>query len=388
MSGSPSPRPTASRPGRLSRRALLRAGAIGALVLVGSALATGFTGGPLRRLLGGPGGPLATLPPGPDPGAIDPLARIAVGACLRDSAVAEVLDVIAALGPQVMLWLGDNIYADTADMAEMRAKYGLLGANPRFQRLARLAYTMPVWDDHDYGTNDGDAGWSMKEPAKEEFLRFWDVPADDPRRRQPGVCHARTFGSGERRAQVIMLDDRYSRDPYGDEPERTILGEEQWAWLAARLDEPAEIRLVCSGIQVVNDYDVAGPLREVWESWGDMPAERERLFELVRTRRVPGVILLSGDMHYCELSRLADDAAGFGYPTYDLTAGGLDQHEVTIWENLQRVGEALNDDRKFGFVEIDWDAADPVIHLQIRDGERGGAVHLDHPVRLSELRPA
>ena len=241
-----------------------------------------------------------------------------------------------------MLWLGDNVYADRmavqGDLAGMRGLYQRLGENERFQRLAADTTFMATWDDHDYGRNDAGVEWVFKDGAQREFLRFWGEGEDDPRADQAGVYSARTFGSGDQSLQVILLDNRYHRDAYSDDPEATILGDDQWAWLRERLLEPATIRIIGSGLQVVNDYDL--PSGEQVESWGDMPAERERLYALVRELGVTGVVIASGDMHHAELSRLADDAAGFGYPTYDLTGSGLDQLEPEELANPARIGRS------------------------------------------------
>jgi len=313
--------------------------------------------------------------------------RIATGGCLLFSNGGPALEDIALLHPDLMLWLGDNIYADTTDMARMRSIYDTLAANPRFQALSASVETMAVWDDHDYGWDNANATWPYKDEAKEEFLRFWKAPADDPRWDQPGVYSARTFGSGDRTVQVILLDNRYNLDPWdyaGTDPGREILGEEQWAWLARRLAEPATIRIIGSGVQVVQDYDIDTQ----WEGWGDSPLQRDRLFRAVRQKGIPGVVFVSGDMHFAELSRLANDAEGLGYPTYDLTASGMDRKETVAegqWDNPLRVGRLLNSARKHGMIEIDWARADPEIHLEIWDGRD---VFLDHVVRLSELRPA
>ena len=267
----------------------------------------------------------------------------------------------------------------------MRALYETLGANPRFQALAATTPMMAVWDDHDFGWNNANRTWAHRDEAKAEFLRFWGAEGD-PRSSQPGVYSAKTYGSGDRAVQVILLDNRYNLDPYdyaGEDPARTILGAEQWAWLRERLAEPAAIRIIGSGIQVIQDYDID----EEWEGWGDSPLERDRLFALIRELRVPGVVFVSGDMHFAELTRHPDDATALGYPTYDLTASGLDQTEtwaVGQWNNPSRIGELLNSNRKFGVVEIDWSSADPEIHLEIHDGAQ---LHVDHIVRLSELQP-
>jgi alkaline phosphatase D len=183
---------------------------------------------------------------------------------------------------------------------------------------------------------------------------------------------------------VILLDNRYNLDPYdydGTDPERTILGDVQWAWLRDRLEDPATIRIIGSGIQIIQDYDID----DSWESWGDSPLERERLYALIRDMGIPGVVFVSGDMHFAELTRHPDDP--LGYPTYDLTASGLDRNETEgegQWINPNRVGELLNSRTKFGIVEIDWDLPDPEIHLQIHDAWK---LHLDHVVSLSDLQP-
>lgn len=285
-----------------------------------------------------------------------------------------------------MLWLGDNIYADTIDMSVMRALYDALGANPRFQNLSTVAETMAVWDDHDYGADNANATYPLKEASKAEFLRFWGAEAGDARFTQPGVYAARTFGTGDRAVQVILLDNRYNLDPWdyeGTDPARQVLGEVQWAWLRERLLEPAAIRIIGSGIQVVQDYDID----TAWEGWNDSPLQRERLFALIRELRVPGVVFVSGDMHFAELSR-ADAAEGIGYSTWDLTASGLDRIETIgegQWDNPYRVGGLLNSNRKHGLVEIDWGPSDPEIHLEIWNGRD---IFLDQVVRLSELQPA
>src|SRR6185503_11850297 len=123
--------------------------------------------------------------------------------------------------------------------------------------------------------------------------------------------------------------------------------------------------------------------------WGDSPLQRERLFKLIRDLGVPGVIFVSGDMHFAELTRHPDDAAALGYSTYALTPSGLDQIEYVgrgpqDWVNPNRIGEPLNSTQKHGLVEIDWAPADPEIHLELFDHRR---LVVNHVIKLSELAP-
>ena len=168
-----------------------------------------------------PPDPTPTPGPSPTPIAIPDaervIERIATAACLLDPAGGLALGDIDALDPDLMLWLGDNVYADRmavlGDLAGMRGLYQRLGENERFRTLAADTTFMATWDDHDYGRNDAGAEWVFKDGAQREFLRFWGDGEDDPRADQAGVYSARTFGSGDRSLQVILLDNRYTGIP-------------------------------------------------------------------------------------------------------------------------------------------------------------------------------
>ena len=320
------------------------------------------------------------------------LTRIAFGSCATQDDPQPIWKSVLAANPQLFLFSGDNSSGDTAAMEEMRAKYGQLAAVPGFARLRRLVPILATWDDHDYGLNDGGAEFSARRDSQKAFQDFWGVPLDSPLRKREGVYDARIFGPAGNRVQIILLDTRYHRSPLrprpagtpgpgryvpDDTPEKTMLGEDQWRWLADQLRQPAEIRLIASSIQVVaEDHG--------WEKWMNLPRERARLFSLIRETGAKGVVFLSGDRHLAELSMLNTQADG-GYPLYDLTASGLNNasHAWRPYEtNRHRVG-TMNWGDNFGLVTIDWRAADPVISLQIRDVD--GEISIQRKIRLSTL---
>ena len=337
--------------------------------------------------------PRATRPAA-DPPALPagPLARIAFGSCATQERPQPIWDAVLASRPQLLLLLGDNIYADTKDMDVMRRKYAKLAAMPGFRAIREACPILATWDDHDLGTNDAGSDYPMKDQSQKIFLDFFGDPADSPRRSRPGVYDAHVFGPEGKRVQVIMLDTRYfrssplasnrlallSQGPYvpNPDPNTTILGEAQWRWLAEQLKVPAEIRLVVSSIQVVaEDHG--------WEKWMNFPHERERLFKLLRETGAQGVILLSGDRHLAELSMMD---AGVGYPIYDLTSSGFNQ-AARSWRPLEvnrhRVATMSWGDN-FGVIAIDWDRPDPRISLQIRDVE--GDITIQQKIDLSTIR--
>ncbi len=322
--------------------------------------------------------------------------KIAFGSCLKQDKPAPIWDSVAATQPDLFLFIGDNIYADTDDMEVMRKKYADLGAMPGYQKLKATCPIYATWDDHDYGKNDAGVEYPMKVESQKEFLTFFEEPASSPRWKRPGVYDAKVLGPPGQRVQIILLDTRYFRSalkqhppqrlrglgPYvaDDRPELTMLGEEQWKWLEEQLRQPAEIRIIASSVQVV-------PEEHGWEYWANFPHERFRLFQLIGQTKAKGVVLLSGDRHLSEISCLAknDPANGAGYPIYDITSSSLNVPSGgNIGEkNKHRVGDHFRM-VNFGMIGIDWSAKDPTLQFDIRDVD--GQTQRTHSVKLSELQ--
>jgi alkaline phosphatase D len=316
---------------------------------------------------------------------------VAFGSCIGQDLPQPIWEHVLAARPDLFVFLGDNVYADTTDMAALRAAYDKLAAQPGFRRLRAATRILATWDDHDYGTDDSGREHPARAESQRAFLDFWGVPKDSPRRRRQGVYHAEVFGPPGRRVQVILLDTRYHRSPLewrkepdrpggryllAASPEATLLGPAQWAWLEEQLRVPAQVRIVASSIQVV-----AG--EHGGETWANFPLERKRLFEMVWNTRVTGLFFISGDRHYAELSMMDGEV---GFPVYDLTSSSMNWSE-RFWRplpaNRHRVA-TMNIGDNFGLIEIDWERPDPLLRFQIRDDE--GEIMIHHKIPLSVLR--
>ncbi len=321
-----------------------------------------------------------------------PLNLIAFGSCVKEDQPQPIWDAVAKLRPDVFLFIGDNIYGDSEDMNVLKAKWAKLGAQPGYQKLKSVCPILATWDDHDYGVNDGGAEYPKKKESQQVFLDFFDEPPDSPRRKQEGVYDAKVIGPPGRRVQIILLDTRYFRSPLkrgdrglepgegdtgryvaSDDPNATMLGDAQWAWLAEQLRKPAEVRILASSIQVIaEDHG--------WEKWANIPRERERLFKLIADTGASGVVIISGDRHSAEIS--ATDP-GVGYALYDVTSSSLNR--PSTWHNeinRHRLGLVYTP-TNFGSIAIDWKQPDPVLRLQVR-GETGEVV-LQQRVKLNQL---
>lgn len=317
----------------------------------------------------------------------EPLERIGFGSCLRQDKPQRIWKPLLATKPQLFLFLGDNIYADTTDIEVMREKYKQQSEKEGFKALKALCPLMATWDDHDYGGDDASGTYPKKKESQQAFLDFFEVPKESPLRTQEGIYTARVFGPEGKRVQVIVLDMRYHmseltkgkrRGTYEprDDAESTFLGEAQWKWLGEQLKVPAEVRLIGSSVQfVAEDHP--------YEKWSNLPRERKRLLDLIRETKANGVIVLSGDRHLSELSVLDGEV---GYPIYDVTSSGMNQgNKIFRRVEANRHRLAIQDmGDNFGLVTIDWNQPDPLIRLEVHDDD--GDVVIRQKLPLSRLR--
>jgi len=317
------------------------------------------------------------------------LERIAFGSCNQQSQPTPLWDDVLAADPDLFLFLGDNVYGDTEDMDVLRRAYADLSAQPGYAALRAKAPVLATWDDHDYATNDAGNEYPWKRESQRVFLEAFDEPRASPRWSREGVYGSWLFGPPTERVQVILLDLRTHRDPWGRATERaprgagrpgdyapvedgTILGDAQWRWLEEQLRVPARLRLVGSSLQCL-------PTGHVWECWALRPRERQRLFDVLARTRANGVVLLSGDTHWAELLRAEPRETGLGYPLVELTSSGLNQGwEWTNIENPERVGVPLWTPN-FGLVTIDWERG------EVRLEARGAVVGDTYPRVVTTL---
>ncbi|MBC7377147.1 MAG: alkaline phosphatase family protein [Burkholderiaceae bacterium] len=355
-----------------------------------------------RHLLLASGLAAAGLPALSQPGDAKRL-RIAFGSCARQDKPQPIWRAIAAARPDLFVFLGDNFYADARDEKTLRLRYEEFRAVTPLQAFRRSTPHLAIWDDHDFGDDDEGGDYPLKKLSQQLFCDEWQEPADSPRRRRSGVYESYRIASGSRSVQIILLDLRYNRTALvtdsrqksdyrilvaqakasgqpmrgwyvpNPDPAASMLGEEQWAWLEQQHKQPADLRLIGSSVQFAAEGTG-------WECWANFPFEQQRLATLIRKTRAEGVALISGDMHYADISRL--DIAG-GYPLWDVTSSGLTE----VWDiptpNLRRVSEVLAV-HNFGLLDIDW--ASPQVTLQFSLCDVQGQPRLRQSIGLDTLR--
>ena len=323
----------------------------------------------------------------------DSTMTVAFGSCSNQDKPLPIFSVIAQHHPDLFIFLGDNIYADTYSMCKMKRKYRKLSKNKDFRLFREQTSIIATWDDHDYGQNDIGRHYTKKEQSKKIFLHFFKEPENSERRKHAGIYTSYLYPLAGKTIQIILLDNRTFRDdllPYdgsliGDSThlydldyspyttaDSTLLGAEQWRWLEGELRKKADIRIIGSSTQFATEYNG-------YETWANFPYEQQRMLQLIQSTQANGVFFISGDVHYSELSLLENP---YTYPLYDLTASGLTEKWGFATPNKFRLGEPIMQNH-FGIISIDLKVEDPEIKLQVWD--ISDRLRLEGTVPLSEL---
>lgn len=312
------------------------------------------------------------------------LSKICFGSCGAQSLPQPLLVTAADQEPDLFVYLGDNIYGDTEDMEELKEEYMFLCVKDEFQELKKTAPILAVWDDHDYGYNDAGAEYPKKVESKQIFMEFWEETNNTERMGHTGIYDSKIIGKEGEKVQIILLDTRTFRTELktlpdnllvyleNNDPNASILGAEQWAWLEQQLKKPADVRIIASSIQFAVEFNN-------YEAWANFPLEQEKMYNLIASTNASGVFFLSGDVHYSELSKREPTNT---YPLYDFTSSGI-TGVSSIEPNQYRVGSATNENN-IGMIDIDWDGANTKIKFSVLN--EAETVLLEEEIILSDIQ--
>ena len=234
--------------------------------------------------------------------------------------------------PDLVLHVGDYVYGragslpivrtqavhDPRDLADYRLLYDQYRRDPDLQQLHAAAPLVAVWDDHEVAQND--AGTTVEPRRASAYQAWWEqqaAPLEPPDPSGGTLIHRRIDVEGL--ARVWMLDGRQYRSDQAcerldllpahercdvvDDPERTMLGTEQEAWLDAGLVDDGVWDLI--GQQTVltdMSISIGGVTGINNDQWDGYAAARERLVE--SASKTPRSLVLSGDIHAAMLNQV------------------------------------------------------------------------------------
>ena len=282
--------------------------------------------------------------------------KIGLGSCLDQDYPQPIWQSIKKEDLNYFIFLGDNVYGDTryGSLRKMKSAYDKQKkVLPDFLNDISI---LSIWDDHDFGINDGGADYRFKRRAQELYLDFWEISKDDDRSNREGIYFSKNEIFFDKKFKFIFLDTRFFRSKLKGkksnyieniEPDATILGNAQWTWLENELKSDFDFLLIFSSIQIIaKDHR--------FEKWSNFPNERAKLFELLEQFN-DKTILFSGDRHRAGIYRKNG--------IIEVTSSSMNKPGSSFNETDSYLIGKTYPQENYGVIEI----LENTIHIKIKD---------------------
>lgn len=273
-----------------------------------------------------------------------PNVRFAVMSCLGDKELNNgIYDALANNRPDLIFMIGDCAYVDGGSggtvegfwrrHAEIRSKF----FNYYWRRLIP---TYAVWDDHDFGTNDGNRNFPMAADTKRAFETFFHWTPSSIWRRGPGVSSV----VETQHQRFVFMDGRSFRD----EPNLSRglhWGEKQEDWLIGVLQSSAKPTWILNGTMYFGAY-LGVESFEANHAW----QFRRVMSRLAKEVEAP-VMFCSGDVHFSELMNLEPNI--LGYPSVEIVSSSLHSFTVPLHQYRRHNPRRVTSTWRHNFVSVD-----------------------------------
>lgn len=312
------------------------------------------------------------------------IRQIAFGSCNNQVEPSPLLWKVQSHNPDLFLALGDNIYANRPELLPISKAYARQLQKPEFLNLVKNTPILATWDDNDYAQNDGGGDNPLKFEAKTEFRDFFPLSSSQIPDDRDGIYYSVTLKDQalNKKIQIIMLDTRWSRSALNpgwpadrgpgryiidEDPEKTILGPEQWKWLSQELELKVDFRIIVSSIQVI-------PMEHGFEKWANLARDRIRLIDLINEKSAQNTLILSGDRHRAEVSSIKLKSQ---YILHEVTVGAINvPNTLGPEKNKFRVGEFLYGQPNFGLLKFDWESNRALVEIRDKDNQVINITHI------------
>ena len=289
---------------------------------------------------------------------------------------------IAAADLDLVLFLGDYIYetasrrdairrhegAEAFSLDDYRARYATYKSDPSLRAAHAALPWLLIWDDHevsnDYaGLQGQDLAVDMRARRTAAYQAYWEhMPF--PRSARPVGADMRIVGRTDwgTLVRIHRVDDRQYRDPQAcprpgrggsntvaladcpslADPRRSLLGAEQERWLADGWDTSRPWNLLMQQSLMARfawqSPKVAGGT--YWtDAWDGYAPARRRLLDTAAEKKVPGLVVVGGDVHS---NYVADLKVDFDDPASPVVASEFCGTSITSLSMAQsRVDAAL-----------------------------------------------
>ena len=280
--------------------------------------------------------------------------KLGLGSCLDQDFPQPIWNSIEKENLNYFIFLGDNVYGDSPDGSLDRLKSAYQNQKSLLPAFLDDINILSIWDDHDYGLNDGGRDYIFKKESQKMFLNFWEIPKDDIRSKQEGIYFSEDKTFFDKKFKFIFLDTRYFRSELlglkgkyakNESPNSTMLGINQWEWLEKELDEYFDFLIIFSSIQII-------PQDHGFEKWSNFPNERIKFFSMI-DKYINKTLLVSGDRHRGGIYK----KNGF----FEITASSLNKPGSLFFETDKYLLGKTYRQENYGVIEISKNNIDVIL---------------------------
>ena len=339
---------------------------------------------------------------------------------------------LAAEQLDLVMFLGDYIYeypslpgalrhaegmGFVSTLAQYRARYATHKSDPALQAAHACAPWLLVWDDHEVDNDYANLrGQSLQANFREQraaaYRAYWEhMPF--PKALRPVGPDMRITGRLDwgRLARIHLLDDRQYRDvqvctkpqrggsntvnlqdcPELMDPKRTLLGADQERWLAEGWDTSRPWNLLAQQTLMARfswaDPALGGGM--YWtDGWDGYQPARNRLLGTVAQRKLPGVVVLGGDVHTNYVADLKADFDDAAAPVIATEFCGTSITSLSLPQQRIDAARAFNPHIRYsrgdqrGYMRFALDAKQMQVQLRVVDDARDPASGISTAARF------
>lgn len=242
----------------------------------------------------------------------------------------------------------DRVFDPTHEILTLddyRLRYSVYHMDQALQKLHQNFPWICVWDDHEsandsyeFGAENHNAGegqWlDRKDAAQTAFFEWLPIRPKAP----SNFEIFRKFSYGNL-VDLFMVDTRlHGRNEQGvnqNDPNRTMLGDDQYDWLENELlASTAQWKVLGNQVMFAPVEILGNPINA--DAWDGYPAERQKLMDFIVINNIENFTVITGDIHTSWGMNIENGAANVGVefvtpsitsPGSPINAGGLLQFE-------------------------------------------------------------
>lgn len=298
----------------------------------------------------------------------------------------QIFESMAKAKADFNLWGGDNLYfreVDYSSASGLAYRYSKDRRTPELKALLAVRPNYALWDDHDYGPNDGNRSFGLKDESRKLFTSWWGNNTYGEH--GEGIYSKFTWSD----CDFFILDDRWFRSANGmidsvdgrPNPDKVMFGAKQLTWLKdAILMSRATFKFVVSGGQVLNPVSP-------YECLYGFRNEYNELMSFLDDHKIEGVVFLSGDRHMSELLKIDREKS---YPFYEFTCSPLSSGVYRLtekdveFENPYRVKGSLISENNYSKVSVTGEKKNRMLLIEVFD--RNNKPLWKHTIQAADLR--